>query len=172
MSNKRKTLSVKPYGRLPLQDAKEDARVPVRPKHMRRGKRNSPSGCALALGNNDAPEGTFPGDYLASRVNKTHTVVIATINNRVQARRYAHDEATRKAINDFDDKKPCAFPPEGLIVTLLAPRGSRKAGTYKASKNTGAKRSSAPRVSRTVYRYDVDRVAAQRTAKKEAAAAA
>jgi hypothetical protein len=165
--SKRKTIGFPPYGRLTLQDAKDDVPVSVKPGHIRRGKKNNPAGCALALAANATPEGTFPGDYLASRVNKTHTVVACTINNRVQARRFVHDEATRNAINGFDAETVNAFPLTGIVVTLLAPRGKRRAGTRKTSKNTGEKRVTTPRISRSVYRYHVDRVAAGRRAAAE-----
>ena len=131
-----RTVHFSPFGRLPLRDAAQSVTVTLRPRHIKRGKRNMPSACALALCIRDAAE-DFPGRLIAAYVGKTYTLVASEQGERLRAVRYAHPEGLRTAINGFDKTAKKTGLTAGSEIMLLAPTGARQLGESKGRSNAG-----------------------------------
>src|SRR5689334_9070053 len=99
-SNIRKTITLPPYGRIPVKDAKMSVTVYLTLENIRKGKKFAPNACAIALCNRENTA-AFPGVFLASWVYKTATYVVTSLGGKIQALRYVHSAAVTKAINGF-----------------------------------------------------------------------
>jgi len=140
--------------------------VNLKKDHVRLGKKNAPSACAIALAIRDEKD-KFPGELIAALVRKSFTLVATRINNKLQARRYAHAEPVRMAINGFDAGSERTLH-AGDHIELLAPAGARKLGGSNGRSNAGNIVPDKPRKNTLCLRRGVyvDRWHAQNAAEK------
>lgn len=133
-TKRHQTVFFAPYGRVPIRDATKPAHVKLTAEHLLRGKKNVPSGCAIALALQDVGRGGldavagFPGKLLGAEVRKTYTLAaVAKKSGGIRAYRYVHSDALRRAINGFDKNTPASLK-VGDVVELEAPKGRKRLG--------------------------------------------
>lgn len=151
-----RSMSFAPYGRIPLRDAKESLELTLTEEAVRNGKKNNPTGCAIALAvRNDALGGgdLVPG-FLAIQVRKTATIIAKTQNGRIVAERRMHSQELNQLINGFDNDASKALK-AGDAVVLMAPKGSKRIGKSNGTSHSGSLVSKNPRKHKKCVRRGV-----------------
>lgn len=148
---KTKTVSLPPYGRVPIKDATDDVTFVLEKEHVIHGHKDAPSACAIALAIRDNAILFKEGLVLGAWVYKTYTLVAINKNSKVQARRYAHEERTRKGINGFDKSSAASLKP-GDVVVLVAPTGRKRLGVSNGTSHPGNYKAKSPRPKNTCAR--------------------
>jgi hypothetical protein len=163
-----RTITFAPYGRIPLSDAKESVVMQVSKESIVAGKRNLPTGCALAvqaIANTLAGKSEAIPGLLGIMVRKTATIVAVSAKGKIRAIRYAHSPDLTRQINGFDKNSSEGFK-SGDMVELLAPAGHRRIGKSNGRSNSGSTVPKNPRrktvcVRRGMYVDKVHAAAAQ-----------
>lgn len=132
----KRTVYVEPYGRVPIRDATKAAALTLSEGSVRTGKSHRPSECAVAREAVKTPE-AFPGHMLCAWTYKSYTLIVTRINDVLQARRYVHSKALRKAIKGFDGERSGKILKAGDEIALLAPTGLKRLGVSNGRSNPG-----------------------------------
>lgn len=152
-----RTISFAPYGRIPLRDAKDSVTFTLAQNDVKNGKKNAPTGCAIALCAKrfsvDGIEGAIPG-FLAIQVRKTATLVAKSAKMGIFCERYVHSPLLTQLINGFDSDSAKRLR-AGDTVTLTAPRGYRRIGKSNGTTGSGSHVALNPRVRKTCIRRGV-----------------
>lgn len=152
-----RTVTFKPYGRVPLRDAKESVSFTLSQDAIRLGKKNNPAGCAIALQSRHdaiANEIAKIPNYLAIEVRKTTTHVAVSRKSGIAVLRWVHSPELTKLINGFDTDQPVKLK-AGDTITLLAPKGARRIGKSNGTSHSGSIKPLNPRPRKQCVRRGV-----------------
>lgn len=144
------TVTLPPFGRMPIRDAKASVFATIGKEHEKNGKQKQPGACVRSLCWRDHPS-VFPGQLLAVFTRKTYTLAVVSIKNRLKALRYVHSVGARDDINGFDSGNVSALK-AGDEIALLAPTKTKKLGVSKGKSNPGNIEIKNPRKKTPCYR--------------------
>jgi len=163
-----RTITIKPWGSLPIKDARKNVELLLTDFHIKRGKKFNPTECAIAQCGLDSGDDIFPGKFLFLEVLKTAVHVVTIQRGKLRVLRYVFSESTRKGINGFDTSPLSSQALKAGSITLFAPWGSKRlgmdkrgiSGYHKSTSQVGASRRECKK--RGLYKYNRDEMLAKK----------